>query len=255
MHTKTLKITCNTTATLPYRNIRDFQGNLKIRTSQDVNTLKESILQHGFSFPFFVWEHEEDGQSVYDCIDGHGRMQVLSLLQEEGYEIPDLPVVFISASSAEEARTALISANTQVGNFLETGLRDFVREIPDFDITRYTFPDINIASLQQKLDRIQQTERIIQQTEPAAADLPAISGVIISAPKPVPAAKPAAVKSAPEPDILQETKPESVEAQTKKAVIQPPVLTSQVEPTEPVSPKTAKVVCQHCGQTFQHDFW
>lgn len=67
--------------------------------------LKESILKHGFSMPFFGWENE--GQIL--IIDGHSRKQILTELISEGLKVPEsLPVCLIDAKDRKDAVTILL---------------------------------------------------------------------------------------------------------------------------------------------------
>lgn len=100
---------------LPLEEILDFQGDLKRLSKENAHRLEQSILAHGFSAPVFVWV-DPDGRSY--ALDGHQRCRVLRRMRDEdGYEIPPLPVDYIEAESEREARAKLLSITSQYGEF------------------------------------------------------------------------------------------------------------------------------------------
>lgn len=72
------KVRCSSGDTLELSQITPFQGELKYRNQQDVDRIKKSIMKYGFSFPFFVWEHN----GFNYVLDGHGRRIALESLQK-----------------------------------------------------------------------------------------------------------------------------------------------------------------------------
>jgi ParB-like chromosome segregation protein Spo0J len=89
--------------------------------------LKRRIISDGFLSPFFIWKHDEE----YSIIDGTQRRKVLLLLRDEGYEIPLLPVVYIEARNATEARRILLSITSQYGEFARDQLDEWLAEIDE----------------------------------------------------------------------------------------------------------------------------
>ncbi len=162
----TITTTCKTEFTLDFHAIRNFQGDLKIRTLTDIPHLKRSIQEHGFSFPIYVWRHDELGRIVYDCLDGHGRITALHELESEGYEIPEVPVVFIDAKDINDARERLIQVNTLSSPFTETGLQDLVISLPDISIADYTIPDIDTTALSEHIGLLRNTLAMIDDINP-----------------------------------------------------------------------------------------
>ena len=161
-----ITITCKTEFTVDFHELRDFQGDLKVRSEIDIPHLKRSILEHGFSFPVFIWRHLESEQLVYDILDGHGRLIALQELEREGYVIPPIPVVFIDATDLQDARERLIQVNTISSPFTETGLQDLVVSIPDIDISRYTIPDIDTVALSEHIGLLRTTLAMIDGINP-----------------------------------------------------------------------------------------
>lgn len=126
----TIKVNCRVADFLELEELREFQGELKKRTKEDVEKIKRSILKYGFSFPFFVWK---DGETNY-TLDGHGRILTLKKMQGQGYEIPKLPVVYIGAKDEEEAKNLLLRLNSQYGKMTKDSIMDFIGDYTiDFD--------------------------------------------------------------------------------------------------------------------------
>ena len=115
--------------TLPWdRVIREFEANaLKAAERPQVAKLKNAIVNRGFNFPFYVW----DGHRY--IIDGAGRIKALAELEQEGYTIPDLPVVMIEAASLEEAKILSLQASSAYGEITKDSFEAFTAELPDVD--------------------------------------------------------------------------------------------------------------------------
>ena len=133
---KTFKIACETKDYLDWHNITEFQGGLKIRDEADIEKAKTSILKYGWSFPFFVWV---SGKTNY-CLDGHARIKVLKALEEEGYLIPELPVVYIQAKNKTEAKQKLLRLNSNFGHFTKESVLEFAEDI-DLNFDEIALPD------------------------------------------------------------------------------------------------------------------
>lgn len=86
-----MEVKCKTQHTLPLEELTEFQGNLKERDNVDVGKIIKSIRKHGFSFPFFVWNHD----AINHVLDGHGRLLALKQMAKDGENIPELPIVYV----------------------------------------------------------------------------------------------------------------------------------------------------------------
>ena len=133
---KTISIKCETKDYLDWHNITEFQGGLKIRDEADIEKAKTSILKYGWSFPFFVWV---SGKTNY-CLDGHARIKVLKALEDEGYLIPELPVVYIQAKNKTEAKQKLLRLNSNFGHFTKESVLEFAEDI-DLNFDEIALPD------------------------------------------------------------------------------------------------------------------
>jgi hypothetical protein len=156
-----VRITCKVSDFLPLESIEEFQGNFKKRGKKELDQLITSILKFGFSFPFFIWEHEGHNW----CLDGHGRILAVQQMKKAYYAldeagqlivkkgtappIPYLPVVFIEAANEAEAKQKMLRLNSQYGIIDLEGFRDFIDgldlewgdlSLPSGEV--FQFPDI-----------------------------------------------------------------------------------------------------------------
>lgn len=126
-----IRITCKGASTLPLSELIAFQGGLKKLSNENRDKLLASICTEGFMAPIFVWKKDNEN----NILDGTQRTAVLNYMEKNGWEIPDLPVVFISAADQNEARRKLLKISSQYGEFdmdeLESWINDFDEDITD----------------------------------------------------------------------------------------------------------------------------
>ena len=122
-----LRITCDCKDTLELTELTEYQGELKKRDDSDIDKIVKSIKKYGFSFPFFVWKHD----SINYCLDGHGRLLALHKLDELGFLVPPLPVVYVDCKDEQSARDLLLRLNTNYGTMTKDSVFEF---IGDFEI-------------------------------------------------------------------------------------------------------------------------
>jgi hypothetical protein len=103
------------------------QGNLKKLTKTNLKKLKSRILQAGFCAPIFIWSTGKKNK----ILDGTQRRAALLSLQEDGYLIPKIPVVYIDAESEEKAKEILLSISSQYGEWNEDELSKWLDGIDD----------------------------------------------------------------------------------------------------------------------------
>lgn len=148
MAKKTIEIKCTGSGELSLSQLNDLQGELKERTPEQMKKLRKSILKHGFIAPIFVWENPADAQMM--ILDGHSRKTVLNELKDEGYSIPQLPIVLIESPSIDDAKEKLLAISSTYGKFTEPGVRGFLESF-DFD-REDLFSSIDIPFLDFKND-------------------------------------------------------------------------------------------------------
>jgi DNA modification methylase len=135
-----IRITCKVSDFLSLESIKEFQGNLKKRTKNDIEQIITSILKYGFAFPFFAWQNEGHNW----CLDGHGRLLALSKMNKTYYAldeakklvtrkeppppIPELPVVYIEAENEAEAKQLLLRCESRYGIIdFDGGFQEFIK--------------------------------------------------------------------------------------------------------------------------------
>lgn len=130
-----IEIKCTGTDIVPFRQLKDFQGDLKTITDDNLEKLKNSIINNGFCAPVFVWKHKDKNY----LIDGHQRLKALNNLFADGYIIPDIPIVYITADNKKDAKKKLLYISSQYGQFTIDGYADFAVDIDiDFNELRLT---------------------------------------------------------------------------------------------------------------------
>lgn len=133
---KTISIKCETKDFLKLEDMTVMQGGLKERNDTDYDKIKKSILTYSFSFPFFIWK---SGKTNY-LIDGTGRHSCLLRMQEEGYIIPELPVVYIQCKNKADAKQKLLRLNSQYGRMTKESVLTFAEDI-ELNFEEIALPD------------------------------------------------------------------------------------------------------------------
>ena len=129
-----IKIKCESSNFLTLNEITDFQGDLKERSAGDMEKIKKSIKKHGVAFPIFIWQTEENGETINYCLDGHCRTRALREMAAAGEQIPPLPVDYIHAETKAEAKELLLKLNSQYGHMTADSVAAFLGDIKiDFD--------------------------------------------------------------------------------------------------------------------------
>src|SRR5262247_3858057 len=121
---KTIAIRCTAAVNLQLRKLTPLQGDLKELTGANFEKLKQSILKHGITFPFFVWQSVGENY----ILDGTQRDRVLKRMADEGYKIPPLPCALIQAKNRKEAAEKILLISSQYGRMTEESLNEFLAE-------------------------------------------------------------------------------------------------------------------------------
>jgi hypothetical protein len=119
---KTIAISCTGAVNLTLAELTPLQGSLKELSDANFEKLKQSILRHGITFPFFVWESE----GANFILDGTQRDRVLRKLVTEGYDIPPLPCALITAKNKREACEKILLISSQYGKMTNESLYEFI---------------------------------------------------------------------------------------------------------------------------------
>src|SRR5215813_12089185 len=121
---KTIAIRCTAAVNLDLADLTPLQGELKELTGANFEKLKQSILRHGITFPFFIWQSE--GKNY--ILDGTQRDRVLLELVAAGYKCPPLPCALIDAKDKREAAEKILLISSQYGRMTEESLDEFLAE-------------------------------------------------------------------------------------------------------------------------------
>ena len=133
---QTISIKCDNEKTLELAEMTELQGGLKERTDIDYDKIKLSIIEYGFSFPFYIWK---SGKTNY-ILDGHGRFETLCRMQKDGYIIPPLPVFYIKAKDKAEAKQKLLRLNSTYGKMTKESVLEFAEDL-EINFDEIQLPD------------------------------------------------------------------------------------------------------------------
>jgi hypothetical protein len=140
---KTIAIRCTAAVNLELSELSPLQGGLKELSDANFEKLKQSILKHGITFPFFVWQSEGNNY----ILDGTQRDRVLTRMAEEGYEVAPLPCALIQAKDRKEAAEKILLISSQYGKMTNNSLEDFLAEndldLPELE-DELELPSINL---------------------------------------------------------------------------------------------------------------
>lgn len=137
---KQIRVECTGAATLPLERISPLQGDLKTISPDKFKRLKASIIDYGISAPTQVWV-DQDG--VCYTLDGHQRLLAYKALQNEGWIIPEIPIVYV------EAKEKLLVATSSYGEFSAAGVERYIQSLKNRDRIKKT---INLSNV--NLNRI-----------------------------------------------------------------------------------------------------
>jgi hypothetical protein len=118
---KQVSVQCQAAVNLKLADLTPLQGDLKELSDASSEKLKQSILKHGITFPFFIWESE----GMNYILDGTQRDRVLRQMADAGYEVPPLPCALIQAKNRKEAAEKILLISSQYGKMSNNSLHDF----------------------------------------------------------------------------------------------------------------------------------
>jgi hypothetical protein len=109
---------------IPLADLTPLQGELKELSDANFEKLKKSILKHGITFPFFIWQSVDKNY----ILDGTQRDRVLTRMAEDGFDIPPLPCALIQAKDRKEAAEKILLISSSYGKMTNNSLQDFLAE-------------------------------------------------------------------------------------------------------------------------------
>lgn len=144
---KTVRVNLAGVANLPLEALHAFQEDIKILTDERYESLKEEILQDGFSFSPHVFFDSEGKAWI---LDGHQRRTCLERMKEEGYDIPLIPCMEVEAQDLEHARRLVLAGTSQYGTFQPKKVAEFVKKTgidSQAVLQRFHLPEVQLKKL------------------------------------------------------------------------------------------------------------
>jgi len=121
---KEIKVTCKgVTKRVKLRELVALQKNLKVLTQDSYKKFKKNILRFGIMRPVVIWIKPSGEKCI---LDGHQLVNTLKVMENEGYIIPDLPVVEVEAKDEREAYARLLALASQYGQLNSDGLYEII---------------------------------------------------------------------------------------------------------------------------------
>ena len=115
---------------------------------RDVTKLVNAIKKDGWNFPIYVWE-----QGNY-VIDGTGRRMALEILISDGYIINEIPVVYIKATTLEEAKVKTLQASSQFGLITDDTYDIFIEDLNlDFDTFNFNIDSVGNSAFLEEINK------------------------------------------------------------------------------------------------------
>jgi hypothetical protein len=132
---KAIAVTCQVKDFLPLEKITEFPDQLKTRDAADIKLIKKLLKKYGIRWPFFIWKK---GKTCY-CADGQGRTLGLLDLKAEGWEIPEIPIVYIYAKDMADAKQRMLRLNSRYGMITRESVKAFADGV-DIDYDELAIP-------------------------------------------------------------------------------------------------------------------
>lgn len=165
---KELIISCTGAFNVELDEILELQGNLKDLSEDNYIKLAYSMIDYGFSFPFFLWIDQEGKKWI---VDAHQRKRTLTRMRNVGimkdgellkFTIPSLPAVQIHAKDKVEAKKKLLLLNSRYGNVTQEGFYEYINEegleIPMEDFSELLYiPEVELEYTDSD-NKVQATE-------------------------------------------------------------------------------------------------
>lgn len=141
MSDKSISIRCSGADAIRLSELLGMQGKLKSLPEKNYQKLKKIILKYGFSEPISVWKN----CGKYWILNGHQRLETLTRLDKEGFEIPEIPINYVQAKSSKEAKEKILALTSQYGVMSLDSLSDFIADNAlDLSHDDFVFPELTI---------------------------------------------------------------------------------------------------------------
>lgn len=108
--------------------LQSFQKKLKQTDNDKLLKLRKNLINNGITFPFFVWKN---GAGKDYLIDGNYRAACLRDLRANSYDIPEIPVVYVTAKNQKEATKIVVLSAATYSRVTKVGLAEFTHDLND----------------------------------------------------------------------------------------------------------------------------
>lgn len=139
-----IEIICETGISVPWRDLKDYQGELKELSIANFEKLKKAIIEDGFAAPIFIWKDKNY------ILDGHQRIRVIETMLSDGYDDPvKLPCVNIRCRDKKHAKKLILDFASVYGKATDEGFYQFLHEadlVEDYGkiIDTVDLPDVDV---------------------------------------------------------------------------------------------------------------
>lgn len=162
-----VEIKCDSKEFINIENLSFFEKDIKVRNGYDIKRMKQSIEKSGFICPLFIWRNGDTDI----LLDGKTRVLALLALAKEGWEIGQIPVVYVEAKNEAEAKEKVLQVNSRYGKITEASFDFFVKDAnlnkADFNIHFDTIHFDNIDPYYEKRRETQEeVVRVIKEGKP-----------------------------------------------------------------------------------------
>lgn len=139
---------------------------LKDLAPEDMNRLKQSLLQNNFADPFKVWDNTKKEMGRLYSLDGRHRVRALLELEQEGHKVPRmLPATFIDCPNKKVAAALVLVYSSIYARTNQEGLYGYLEDhgldldsikqylsLPDIDMEQLCIPDFSGANLEVNVE-------------------------------------------------------------------------------------------------------
>ncbi len=160
-HEKVVRIACKSADLMSIHDMVYFQHDLKSLSEQNYLRLKTEIIETGYGFPIKIWIDESDHKN-YIC-GGHQTYRTLIQMEQEGWEVPPVPVSYTFAKDFFEAKRRVLQDISTFGKVEKEGLFSFMTqaniEIDDL-VKSFDIPQVSLNAERFKLEYFAETTTV-----------------------------------------------------------------------------------------------
>lgn len=131
MTTKTIRVNCTSTHQISHHKLKIIQGDSKDLMGENYLKYKKSLIKHGIMKPANVWINED---GVHCILDGTQLVRSLTALENEGFDVPEIPITLVEASSLKDAKDKIVSLMSSFGTINNQGFLEFAMDLPYSDL-------------------------------------------------------------------------------------------------------------------------